>query len=155
MDLKLLSDYLLSDVISDDYASDILNQIDFNMFHYSERGVLRFGKEHYKLNIISDEIPSFLLDLGEFLRIPKFESVSINMYRIGDLIYKHKDIMLFNDVYILSLLSDSLMNFYDGRKKLSINLPKNSLFRMTGTARNKWMHSLGPVDKERISIVFR
>lgn len=150
---------LVTNVVSDEYYKSILKEIDIHKETKYTRKVFRWGKDHYKSDMISSDYPEFLIELIDKLsihlnRYP--ESVTINYYSIGDSIPSHKDLADCGDVItILSLISDCDMIFKYRKETKKVRLLKNSLFIMDGELRWRWSHEIRPLKEIRMSIVFR
>lgn len=118
--------------------------------------VRRYGSSFpYNNNIVSAKIPPVF---DRFANDFAFDSVTINEYLTGQIINWHTDLGK-SDIFIISLLSDSVMQFRlkekgDVVKELQVDMPRFSLFRMTGELRSSWEHYL-EAKENRISIVFR
>lgn len=115
--------------------------------------VIRYGvKKPYDNNIVSPKIPKLF---DQFRNDIDFDSVTINEYLPNQIINWHTDLGK-NDICIISLLSDSEMQFRNPKtgEELIESMPRYSLFRMTGDLRSIWEHSL-KASERRISVVFR
>lgn len=115
----------------------------------------------YRGNMMSAQIPEhfhFLLDrLVEkgFLDV-RPDSVTVNEYMAGQTITPHIDSKSSGEVVsVLSLLSDAVMLFTNGREAVEVPLPPRSLVQMRGEVRHVWQHSIRPVARTRYSVVFR
>jgi alkylated DNA repair dioxygenase AlkB len=86
--------------------------------------------------------------------------VLINRYEPGAPIGWHRDRPQFGVVVGVSLASDCLFRFRlreeDGRfRRVSVPLPRRSIYALTGAARQRWEHSIGPHPRLRYSITLR
>ncbi len=160
---KTLGFNMIHDFISLEEEVEIMNHIERKIQRKTKErnSIQRFGNAPYKDNILSKQIPNFLDKLCEKLVtqnlvISKPSSVSINQYLKGQSIVPHIDNKESGKVItILSLISSAKMIFSFENKKIVIDLPARSLMQMSGELRDKWKHSVEPVEAERFSIVFR
>ena len=101
-----LDDYLYRDVISVEEENE-LNQNIPNLTRKYSRKILRYGVSKYDNNLISLEVPQYLLDLSDKLTklgILKFvpKDYTINIYKPKDFIDYHIDLGD-DDTLILSI----------------------------------------------------
>ena len=117
--------------------------------------ILRYGWDYVK--------PTIWRIIPEWVWIPRaidrgdFDNISINEYQRGQAITPHIDSEKFGDVYILSLLADSVMRFTSQTGEAqSFALPRRSLAVMSGELRRKWRHETLPLESDlRYSVVYR
>ena len=153
-----LDDYLYRDVISVEEEIE-LNQNIPNLTRNYSRKILRYGVSKYDNNLISLEVPKYLLDLSDKLTnlgILKFvpKDYTINIYKPNDFIDYHIDLGD-DDTLILSILTPINFNLRKGDEKVSFEFPNRSALLLTGEYRTDWQHSIEPVTNRRISVVFR
>jgi alkylated DNA repair dioxygenase AlkB len=94
-----------------------------------------------------------------------FSEVLVTEYPPGAGIGWHRDAPPFGIIAGISLAADSTMRFRRdlpsekgavGRREASaLELPRRSLYVLTGTARTDWQHSISPIAQLRYSITFR
>lgn len=115
--------------------------------------ILRWGSSvPYDNAIVSKKIPPifdrFSNDIG-------FDSVTLNEYYEGQTIGWHIDKPESGEeIYIISLLSDSNLRFRLRDEEVSFFVPRFSLCIFSEDLRWKWEHSL-TANERRLSIVFR
>lgn len=153
-----LDDYLYRDVISVEEEIE-LNQNIPNLTRKYSRKILRYGVSKYDNNLISLEVPKYLLDLSDKLTnlgILKFvpKDYTINIYKPNDFIDYHIDLGD-DDTLILSILTPINFNLRKGDEMVSFEFPQRSALLLTGEYRTDWQHSIEPVTDRRISVVFR
>lgn len=87
----------------------------------------------------------------------KMDQVIVNEYRLGQKIASHTDSPLFGDEIVsISLGAPAKMLFSKGNVHHCVSLPRCSVLRMKGAARNDWAHSLWHTERDiRVSITFR
>ena len=115
-----LDDYLYRDVISVEEEIE-LNQNIPNLTRKYSRKILRYGVSKYDNNLISLEVPQYLLDLSDKLTnlgILKFvpKDYTINIYKPNDFIDYHIDLGD-DDTLILSILTPINFNLRKGDEK--------------------------------------
>lgn len=153
-----LDDYLYRDVITVEEEIE-LNQNIPNLIKKYSRKILRYGVSKYDNNLISLEVPQYLLDLSDKLTelgILKFvpKDYTINIYKPNDFIDYHIDLGD-DDTLILSILTPINFNLKKGDETVSFEFPNRSALLLTGEYRTDWQHSIEPVTDRRISVVFR
>jgi len=153
-----LDDYLYRDVISVEEEIE-LNQNIPNLTRKYSRKILRYGISKYDNNLISLEVPQYLLDLSDKLTelgILKFvpKDYTINIYKPNDFIDYHIDLGD-DDTLILSILTPINFNLRKGDETISFEFPQRSALLLTGEYRTDWEHSIERVTDRRISVVFR
>jgi alkylated DNA repair dioxygenase AlkB len=153
-----LDDYLYRDVISVEEEIE-LNQNIPNLTRKYSRKILRYGISKYDNNLISLEVPQYLLDLSDKLTelgILKFvpKDYTINIYKPNDFIDYHIDLGD-DDTLILSILTPINFNLRKGDETVSFEFPQRSALLLTGEYRTDWEHSIERVTDRRISVVFR
>ena len=153
-----LDDYLYRDVISVEEEIE-LNQNIPNLTRKYSRKILRYGISKYDNNLISLEVPQYLLDLSDKLTklgILKFvpKDYTINIYKPNDFIDYHIDLGD-DDTLILSILTPITFNLKKNEEVMSFEFPNRSALLLTGEYRTEWQHAIEPVTDRRISIVFR
>jgi len=153
-----LDEHLYRDVISEDEELQLNKSIPDLTKKYS-RKILRYGISKYNNNLVSAEVPQYLLDLADKLRdlgilrfVPK--DYTINIYKPGDFIDYHIDIGD-DDTLILSILTPITFNLRRGDALVSFQFPNRSALLLTGEFRTDWQHAIEPVTARRISVVFR
>ena len=153
-----LDDYLHRDVISAEEETQLNKAIPDLTKKYS-RKILRYGVSKYNNNLVSVEVPQYLLDLSDKLiklGILKFvpKDYTINIYKPKDFIKYHIDIGD-DDTLILSILTPITFNLKKNEEAISFEFPNRSALLLTGEYRTEWQHAIEPVTDRRISIVFR
>jgi alkylated DNA repair dioxygenase AlkB len=153
-----LDDYLYRDVITVEEEIE-LNQNIPNLIRKYSRKILRYGVSKYNNNLISLEVPQYLLDLSDKLTelgILKFvpKDYTINIYKPNDFIDYHIDLGD-DDTLILSILTPINFNLRKGDEMVSFEFPQRSALLLTGEYRTDWEHSIERVTDRRISVVFR
>jgi alkylated DNA repair dioxygenase AlkB len=153
-----LDDYLYRDVITVEEEIE-LNQNIPNLIRKYSRKILRYGVSKYNNNLISLEVPQYLLDLSDKLTklgILKFvpKDYTINIYKPNDFIDYHIDLGD-DDTLILSILTPINFNLRKGDETVSFEFPQRSALLLTGEYRTDWEHSIERVTDRRISVVFR
>ena len=136
-----------------------LNQNIPNLTRKYSRKILRYGISKYDNNLISLEVPQYLLDLSDKLTklgILKFipKDYTINIYKPNDFIDYHIDLGD-DDTLILSILTPINFNLRKGDEKISFEFRNRSALLLTGEHRTDWEHSIERVTDRRISVVFR
>lgn len=83
----------------------------------------------------------------------------VNSYLTGDgLRQPHDHRSTYDEIIIgVSILSNSKMTFSRGKKKIKVDLPRRSLYIMSGESRFLYKHGIQPGDitKRRVSLTFR
>jgi alkylated DNA repair dioxygenase AlkB len=153
-----LDDYLYRNVISAEEEIELNKAIPDLTKKYS-RKILRYGISKYNNNLVSVEVPQYLLDLSDKLiklGILKFipKDYTINIYKPKDFIKYHID-MGDDDTLILSILTPITFNLKKNEEVISFEFPNRSALLLTGEYRTKWQHAIEPVTDRRISVVFR
>jgi len=153
-----LDDYLYRDVISVEEEIQ-LNAAIPNLVRKYSRKILRYGVSKYNNNLVSVEVPQYLLELADKLTglgILKFtpKDYTLNIYKPGDFIDYHIDLGD-DDTLILSILTPITFNLKKNEEVVSFEFPNKSAFLLTGEYRTEWQHAIEPVADRRISIVFR
>jgi alkylated DNA repair dioxygenase AlkB len=153
-----LDDYLYRNVISVEEEIELNKAIPDLTKKYS-RKILRYGISKYNNNLVSIEVPQYLLDLSDKLiklGILKFipKDYTINIYKPKDFIKYHID-MGDDDTLILSILTPITFNLKKNEEVISFEFPNRSALLLTGEYRTKWQHAIEPVTDRRISVVFR
>lgn len=173
---------LIENFISEEEEDNLIKHIDNQPWlNDLKRRVQHYGyKYDYKARGITEDfkvgdIPEFispisekLLHEGHFKKLP--DQVIVNEYKAGQGISPHIDcVPCFEEtIASLSLHSNCMMDFTnpDTNQKISILLPKRSLFILKSDARYKWQHGINgrKTDKidgqiiqrqRRISLTFR
>jgi len=153
-----LDDYLYRNVISVKEEIELNKAIPDLTKKYS-RKILRYGISKYNNNLVSVEVPQYLLDLSDKLiklGILKFipKDYTINIYKPKDFIKYHID-MGDDDTLILSILTPITFNLKKNEEVISFEFPNRSALLLTGEYRTEWQHAIEPVTDRRISVVFR
>jgi alkylated DNA repair dioxygenase AlkB len=153
-----LNNYLYKDVVSVEEENE-LNQNIPNLTRKYSRKILRYGISKYNNNLVSVEVPQYLLELADKftnLGILKFipKDYTINIYKPRDFIDYHID-MGDDDTLILSILTPIIFNLKKNEEVMSFEFPNRSTLLLTGEYRTEWQHAIEPVTDRRISIVFR
>ncbi|CAB4175308.1 AlkB Alkylated DNA repair protein [uncultured Caudovirales phage] len=153
-----LDDHLWRDVISAEEEL-LLDRVIPDLTRKYSRKILRYGVSKYRNNLVSVEVPQYLLDLAHQLTrlgILKFrpKDYTINIYKPGDSIGYHIDLGD-DDTLILNLLCPITFNLEKNKKIISFEFPNRSVLLLTGEYRTEWKHAIEPVKERRISIVFR
>ena len=153
-----LNNYLHRDVISVEEEAQLNQNIPDLTRKYS-RKILRYGISKYNNNLVSAEVPQYLLELADKLTrlgILKFvpKDYTINIYKPKDFIDYHID-MGDDDTLILSILTPITFNLKKNEETISFEFPNRSALLLTGEHRTEWQHAIEPVTDRRISIVFR
>jgi alkylated DNA repair dioxygenase AlkB len=112
-----------------------------------------------------DPIPTFLLPLrqkaADFAGVStkSLEQVLINEYGPGAGIGWHRDKPMFKDVIAVSLLAPCVLRLRRKQgadwERVSRDIHARSAYLLRGTVRQKWEHSIPPVDQLRYSVTFR
>ena len=153
-----LDDYLYRNIISAEEEIELNKAIPDLTKKYS-RKILRYGISKYNNNLVSVEVPQYLLDLSDKLiklGILKFipKDYTINIYKPKDFIKYHID-MGDDDTLILSILTPIIFNLKKNEEIISFEFPNRSALLLTGEYRTEWQHAIEPVTDRRISVVFR
>jgi alkylated DNA repair dioxygenase AlkB len=153
-----LDDYLYRNIISAEEEIELNKAIPDLTKKYS-RKILRYGISKYNNNLVSVEVPQYLLDLSDKLiklGILKFipKDYTINIYKPKDFIKYHID-MGDDDTLILSILTPIIFNLKKNEEVISFEFPNRSALLLTGEYRTEWQHAIEPVTDRRISVVFR
>jgi len=153
-----LDDYLYREAITAEEEMALNEAIPDLIKKYS-RKILRYGVSKYNNNLVSVEVPQYLLDLANKftkLGILKFvpKDYTINIYKPKDFIDYHID-MGDDDTLILSILTPIIFNLKKNEEVMSFEFPNRSTLLLTGEYRTEWQHAIEPVTDRRISIVFR
>jgi alkylated DNA repair dioxygenase AlkB len=153
-----LDDYLYRDVISAEEESQLNQNIPDLTRKYS-RKILRYGISKYNNNLVSVEVPQYLLELADKftkLGILKFvpKDYTINIYKPNDFIDYHIDLGD-DDTLILSILTPITFNLKKNEEVMSFEFPNRSALLLTGEYRTEWQHAIEPLIERRISVVFR
>jgi alkylated DNA repair dioxygenase AlkB len=153
-----LDNFLYRDVISVEEETQLNQNIPDLTRKYS-RKILRYGVSKYNNNLVSVEVPQYLLELADKftkLGILKFvpKDYTINIYKPGDSIDYHIDLGD-DDTLILSILTPITFNLKKHEEVVSFEFPNRSTLLLTGEYRTGWQHAIEPVVDRRISIVFR
>jgi alkylated DNA repair dioxygenase AlkB len=153
-----LDDYLYREAITAEEEMALNETIPDLIKKYS-RKILRYGVSKYNNNLVSVEVPQYLLDLANKftkLGILKFvpKDYTINIYKPKDFIDYHID-MGDDDTLILSILTPIIFNLKKNEEVMSFEFPNRSTLLLTGEYRTEWQHAIEPVTDRRISIVFR
>ena len=153
-----LDDYLYRNAISVEEEIELNKTIPDLTKKYS-RKILRYGISKYNNNLVSVEVPQYLLDLSDKLiklGILKFipKDYTINIYKPKDFIKYHID-MGDDDTLILSILTPITFNLKKNEEVISFEFPNRSTLLLTGEYRTEWEHAIEPVTDRRISVVFR
>ena len=153
-----LDNHLHRDIISVEEEAQLNQNIPDLTRKYS-RKILRYGVSKYNNNLVSIEVPQYLLELADKLTrldILKFvpKDYTINIYKPKDFIDYHID-MGDDDTLILSILTPIIFNLKKNEEVMSFEFPNRSTLLLTGEYRTEWQHSIEPVTGRRISIVFR
>lgn len=126
--------------------------------HHVQRYGVGYPYSNYHVGVT---IPDIFLDMINKIRIdnPSFKcnSVTINEYKKGDSIEWHTDsIDSGENIAVVSFLSDCELLFRKYDTKKIFDVPRYSLYIMSGELRKEWQHSISPLkDDHRISVVFR
>jgi alkylated DNA repair dioxygenase AlkB len=153
-----LDEHLYRDVISVEEEIELNKAIPDLTKKYS-RKILRYGVSKYNNNLVSLEVPQYLLELANKftkLGILKFipKDYTINIYKPKDFIKYHID-MGDDDTLILSILTPITFNLKKNEEVMSFEFPNRSALLLTGEYRTEWQHAIEPVKERRISVVFR
>jgi alkylated DNA repair dioxygenase AlkB len=153
-----LDEYLYRDVISVEEEIELNKAIPDLTKKYS-RKILRYGVSKYNNNLVSVEVPQYLLELADKftkLGILKFvpKDYTINIYKPGDFIDYHIDLGD-DDTLIISILTPITFNLKKNEEVVSFEFPNRSALLLTGEYRTEWQHAIEPVADRRISVVFR
>jgi len=153
-----LDDYLYREAITVEEEM-ALNEAIPNLTRKYSRKILRYGVSKYNNNLVSVEVPQYLLELADKLTglgILKFtpKDYTLNIYKPGDFIDYHIDLGD-DDTLILSILTPITFNLKKNEEVVSFEFPNKSAFLLTGEYRTEWQHAIEPVADRRISVVFR
>jgi alkylated DNA repair dioxygenase AlkB len=153
-----LDDYLYREAITAEEEMALNEAIPDLIKKYS-RKILRYGVSKYNNNLVSVEVPQYLLDLANKftkLGILKFipKDYTINIYKPKDFIKYHID-MGDDDTLILSILTPITFNLKKNEEVISFEFPNRSTLLLTGEYRTEWEHAIEPLTDRSISVVFR
>ena len=153
-----LDDFLYRDIISTEEETQLNQNIPDITRKYS-RKILRYGVSKYNNNLVSVEVPQYLLELADKftkLGILKFvpKDYTINIYKPKDFIDYHIDLGD-DDTLILSILTPITFNLKKNEEVISFEFSNRSALLLTGEYRTEWQHAIEPVIDRRISVVFR
>ena len=153
-----LEEYLYRDVITEREEIQ-LNEAIPNLVKKYSRKILRYGVSKYNNNLVSVEVPQYLLELADKLTglgILKFvpQDYTINIYKPGDFIKYHVDLGD-DDTLILSILTPVTFSLKKNEEVLYFEFPNRSALLLTGEYSTEWQHAIEPVKERRISVVFR
>ena len=136
----------------------------------AKRKVISFGYDYSfdrRTLTKGEPIPSEFQWLLEKISIElnvanNFAELLITEYPPGAVINWHRDAPPFNIIVGISLLSDCIFRFRPFEKSkqtrnsiISVPLPRRSLYVMQGESRERWQHSISPVETTRHSITLR
>lgn len=165
-DYSKLGLFVYNDFLTKEEENDLLKEIhiksnSINKGNY-RNFVKRYGSDKpYKSNIISKDIPEYLLKLSyKMLNENKIkeiqDSITVNQYLKGQKIELHIDTIESGDVIsIISLMGPAVMVFKNKNITFRVQLLPRSLVQLTEDIRWKWLHGIDPVFNTRYSIVFR
>jgi hypothetical protein len=112
----------------------------------------RYGGNH-----VSEQIPEFIIPIMERLNAD-VDSVVFTKYQEGKDMRWHTDSLEAGPViYILNVYGKAILGFRDenNNEKEKVEMNNADLLILSGEERMKWQHCVYPVEKERVSIVFR
>jgi alkylated DNA repair dioxygenase AlkB len=153
-----LDEHLYREVISEEEETQLNRAVPDLTKKYS-RKILRYGVSKYNNNLVSTEVPRYLLDLSDKLTrvgVLKFvpKDYTINIYKPGDFIDYHVDLGD-DDTLILSILTPVTFNLRKHEEVISFEFPNRSTLLLSGEYRTEWEHAIEPVKERRASVVFR
>ncbi len=151
---------------------DIFRELAFRTFEMhgvtAKRRVLHFGLTYSYLTTQvapGEPIPEFLLPLREQIarcfgnEAEDYLEALINEYPAGAGIGWHRDAPVFEDVVGISIGSECRFKLRRGSKPskvgFELGVQPRSLYRMAGSVRWEWQHSIPPAKDLRYSITFR
>lgn len=149
-----------------------IREIDLQPFQFGQyegkRRVAWFGWQYdYSDRRLkrADEIPGWLMPLTtrledlDQLERGDIKQVLVTEYEAGAGIGWHRDKPHFDRVFGLSLLSPCRFRFRRkqgaGWERFTLEAEPRSIYRMSGSSRHEWEHSIPPVEALRYSITFR
>jgi len=110
-------------------------------------------------------IPAHLLPLTEIAStiagVPAdlFEQVMVTEYPPGAGIGWHRDRPTFEDIVAVSFLAPCALRLRrragDGWERQSVLIEPRSAYLLHGPVRNRWQHSITPMDRRRFSVTLR
>jgi alkylated DNA repair dioxygenase AlkB len=113
----------------------------------------------------ADRMPAFLQPLKEIaghvagLPADRFEQVLVTEYAPGAGIGWHRDRPMFEDVVGLSFLTPCLLRLRRREEasweRRAVRLEPRSAYLLRGNVRDKWQHSIAPMDVLRYSVTLR
>lgn len=166
------------------YAPDVLSQTDeqslveqfttlpFKPFEFhgylGNRRIVSFGHKYdYSAHTLrkSDAMPVFLEPLkdvaSQFTGIPvdAFEQALVTEYAPGAGIGWHRDTPMFQDVVAFSFLAPCTLRLRraldNGWDRRNLEIAPRSAYRLSGSVRDDWYHSIAPMDVLRYSVTLR
>ena len=109
---------------------------------------------------LSEKLKRECMDLGIINEVYNFNQCIVNEYKVGQSISPHIDDRSYGPVigcYTIGCAGNMVFTY--GDDKIVLNVSPNSLYIMSGDARNIWKHKMNPLGKKygerRISITFR
>ncbi|HEX3808858.1 MAG TPA: alpha-ketoglutarate-dependent dioxygenase AlkB [Rhizomicrobium sp.] len=147
-------------------------KLDFAPFQFQgwlgKRHVVSFGWR-YDYNqarfSMAAPIPDFLLPIrieaARFagLQPEALEQALVTRYDSGAGIGWHRDRPVFETVVGISLLALCVLRFRrreeKGFQRASLQIEPRSIYKLSGTVRDQWEHSIAEMDKTRYSVTFR
>ncbi|CAN5285011.1 alpha-ketoglutarate-dependent dioxygenase AlkB [soil metagenome] len=113
----------------------------------------------------SEPMPAFMEPLRERaasvagLDPQSLQQALVTEYDTGVTIGWHRDKPMFEDVVALSFLSPCRLRLRrergTGWERWSTEIAPRSIYRLSGSARHDWEHSIPPVEARRYSVTFR
>jgi alkylated DNA repair dioxygenase AlkB len=151
---------------------DMLQLLPFKPFEFhgylGKRQIVSFGWRYdYAGRRLCerDPLPAFLLPLRERaaavsgLAGESLQQALVTEYDAGVTIGWHRDKPIFEDVVALSFLSPCRLRLRrrsdHGWQRWSTEIAPRSIYRLSGSARHEWEHSIPPVQSKRYSVTFR
>jgi hypothetical protein len=145
---------VIPNYVDKDFEDEVIKLIPIKSQQGEYRNqVIRYGSSRvYGKGIVSKTIPKIF---DRFKKDINFDSVTINEYMPNQEIGWHIDSPLAGEtIYVISLLSDSTLQFRLRDQIESYFLPRYSLVKFSGEKRHKWEHNL-KAENKRYSIVLR
>jgi alkylated DNA repair dioxygenase AlkB len=144
-----------------------LNPFEFHGY-LGKRRVKSFGWQYdYAGRALrpSEPMPDFLEPLRQRaaavtgLDVRRLQQVLVTEYAAGVSIGWHRDKPMFEDVVALSFLSRCRLRLrrkHGARwQRWAAEIAPRSIYRLSGSARHEWEHSIPPVEGLRYSVTFR
>lgn len=136
---------LMKEALSHDQQMQLLNGIIHSDFFQGSDQVMQFGHLPSFMDWIIPWTQSHpdLFPPDIMSRTPLFNQTIINLYRPGQGIKSHIDLLRFDDgIIIISLLSSCVMKMKHGQEQYSLLLRPGDVLALSGEARYEWEHGI-------------